>query len=283
MSVLSFQQLEDLWIQAGGSPSLASEMAAIAEAESGGRSDVLNNNPSTGDYSVGPWQINYYGNLAPSRTARYGTPDALRANPLLDAKAAVDLAAGGKGLHNWSTWTSGAYLKYLPAGATNVKPGSGGGPNFSGGNLNPANWPDAIAGLFGGKNNPVSNAPQNLFNAITDPIAQALIRGAMLIGGLLLLLVGLYLIARAFGSGPKIPALAAVEGFGVGRATAGASGQRRAGDAAASRGEPVTRTSAPEPVSQGDRRRMARNQTDRERAARQTKRARDKAYGDIPF
>lgn len=282
MTVLSFQELEDYWIQAGGSPTLAPEMAAIAEAESSGRSDALNDNPGTGDYSVGPWQINYYGTLLQSRTQRYGPPELLRSNPLFDAKAAVDLAAGGKGLHNWSTWTHGDYLKYMPPGATNIKPSSSGGFNFSGGLFNPGNWPDAVAGLFGGKNNPVSNAPQNLFNAVTDPIAQALLRGAMMIGGLLLLLLGLYLLARAFGATPKIPALALAEGYAGGRAAA-SSGPRRQGDAAAVRGEPVVQGGKPEPVTLGDRRRMARNQTDRERAERKTRKARDAQYGEIPF
>lgn len=110
---LSYAQLKGLWLQAGGSPKIADTMAAVALAESGGRTDALNPNGATGDYSVGPWQINYYGNLRPGRTARYGTPEQLLANPLLDAKAAVDLAGTGGGLGNWSTYNHGTYQRYL--------------------------------------------------------------------------------------------------------------------------------------------------------------------------
>jgi hypothetical protein len=110
---LSFQQLEQLWVKAGGAARLAPTMAAIALAESGGNTTSLNDNPSTGDYSVGLWQINYYGSMLGPRTARYGSPIDLRNDPLANAKAAVDLAANGAGLENWSTYKSGAYKSDL--------------------------------------------------------------------------------------------------------------------------------------------------------------------------
>ena len=151
MSTLDFTQLEQLWEQAGGSAPLAPKMAAIAEAESGGRTDALNNNPSTGDYSVGPWQINYFGALYAPRAARYGTPQQLIANPVLDAKAAVDLAGNdGSGLSNWTTYTSGAYKNYFPGGpgaATAASSSGGGGGGFS---LNPLRWPGEIFDSFTG-------------------------------------------------------------------------------------------------------------------------------------
>ena len=40
---------------------------SVAKAESGLRSDALNNNPATGDYSVGCFQINLFGGNAASR------------------------------------------------------------------------------------------------------------------------------------------------------------------------------------------------------------------------
>lgn len=119
MATLNYQQLQQLWRQAGGPAQLAPTMAAIALAESGGRTDALNNNPSTGDYSVGLWQINYYGPLQAARTARYGPPDSLRLGPaaaLRNARAAVSLAADGNGLGNWTTYTTGAYLAHLQGG-----------------------------------------------------------------------------------------------------------------------------------------------------------------------
>ena len=113
MTTYNFGQLEQLWTSNGGSPSLAPTMAAIALAESGGNSASLNNNPSTGDYSVGLWQINYYGNLAGPRTQAYGAPAALQADPNAQAKAAISIAGDGSGLANWSTYKSGAYKQYL--------------------------------------------------------------------------------------------------------------------------------------------------------------------------
>lgn len=111
-SKLSYSQLRALWIQAGGAPELASTMAAVAMAESTGRVNALNDNPSTGDYSVGLWQINYLGDLRASRTAQFGTPELLRSDPLANAKAAVALAGDGSGLGNWPTYTGGAYKAY---------------------------------------------------------------------------------------------------------------------------------------------------------------------------
>jgi hypothetical protein len=48
MTDLSFSQLEALWEQAGGSPSLASYAAATAEVESGGNPDAYNPSSASG-------------------------------------------------------------------------------------------------------------------------------------------------------------------------------------------------------------------------------------------
>jgi hypothetical protein len=116
--VYSVAQLEQLWTGAGGDPSAAPLMAAIALSESGGNPWALNNDPATGDYSVGLWQINYYGGLLDSRTARYGSPSQLRSDPQAQAKAAVDLYAGGRGLSNWQT--DAAYSAYQARGQQGV-------------------------------------------------------------------------------------------------------------------------------------------------------------------
>lgn len=113
---LSYAQLRALWVEAGGAPALASTMAAVALAESGGRIAALNDNPKTGDYSVGPWQINYFGGMRPGRTAEFGSPAKLQSDPLANAKAAVALVGDGSGLSNWTTYNSGAYQAfYHPA------------------------------------------------------------------------------------------------------------------------------------------------------------------------
>ena len=81
-------------------------MAGIAQMESGLQSDVLADRPETMDYSVGLWQINYYGNLRDVRTVNYGTPAELQSDPLKQARAAVDLfGPNGAGLQ--SAWGGG--------------------------------------------------------------------------------------------------------------------------------------------------------------------------------
>jgi hypothetical protein len=84
-------------------------MAGIAIAESGGDTMALNANPQTKDYSVGLWQINYYGPLGPSRTARFGSPDQLSIHPTKQAQAAISLA-GKNGAGISSAWGGGGNL-----------------------------------------------------------------------------------------------------------------------------------------------------------------------------
>jgi lysozyme-like protein len=103
MTVLSFSQIEQLWTSNGGSPAWAPVMAGIAIAESGGSTTALNNTPSTGDYSVGLWQINYYGSLNSSRTAKYGPSAALLNDPNKQAQAAINLSNNGLNLGPWKT------------------------------------------------------------------------------------------------------------------------------------------------------------------------------------
>lgn len=116
--VLTPRQIEKLWIKAGGDPKYAPLMAAIAIAESGGNVGALNDNPSTMDYSVGLWQINYFDGLNGPRTARYGSAESLHAgdyaSALANARAAVSLFAGGRGIGNWQG--DAAYSAYQAHG-----------------------------------------------------------------------------------------------------------------------------------------------------------------------
>lgn len=79
-------------------------MTAIAGRESTWNARALNNNPATGDYSVGFLQINYYGNLLQSRSAEFGSPQYLQSDPQAQANAAYQLAGGNSlsGLSNWN-------------------------------------------------------------------------------------------------------------------------------------------------------------------------------------
>jgi hypothetical protein len=81
---LNARQLARLWVRAGGDPSKSKTAAAIALAESGGRVDALN--PRAPDYSVGPWQINYFGSLREPRTRQFGSPQRLMSDPLANSR-----------------------------------------------------------------------------------------------------------------------------------------------------------------------------------------------------
>jgi LysM repeat protein len=90
---LSCSGLEQLWTDAGGSPSAAFMAAEIAMAESGGNQYALS---PTDDY--GYWQINASnGSLATF-------------NPYGNARAAITLSDDGTNWSPWTTYTSGAYV-----------------------------------------------------------------------------------------------------------------------------------------------------------------------------
>jgi len=118
----SFADLEQAWITAGGDPSKANIAAAIAMAESGGnpRSGELNNNPATGDYSVGPWQVNYFGSLGGPRTSQFGPSSLLESNLVADARAAVAISNNGQDFTPWTTYTHGTYEQYLTSSGSSV-------------------------------------------------------------------------------------------------------------------------------------------------------------------
>jgi hypothetical protein len=88
--------LRRLWVRAGGNPSQAGLMAAIALAESGGNPGIVNSIGATG-----LWQIHPGGN-------QY-------LNPLTNAKTAV-AKLGSQGLSAWEAYTDGGYRQYLQKG-----------------------------------------------------------------------------------------------------------------------------------------------------------------------
>ena len=94
-------------------------MTALAGRESSWRPTALNNDAGTGDYSVGLWQINYFGNLLDGRTAEYGSPQVLLSNPQDQANAAYQLAGGNElvGLQNWAL-TPSPGQGVVPLGST---------------------------------------------------------------------------------------------------------------------------------------------------------------------
>ena len=121
---LGVGKLVGLARQAGFKGQDAATMAAIAMAESKGRSGALNNNPRTGDLSYGLWQINMLGGMGPQRRRAFGigSNEALF-DPATNANAARQVYQS-QGFGAWSVYRSGAYKNYLPAA---MAAGAGGG------------------------------------------------------------------------------------------------------------------------------------------------------------
>jgi hypothetical protein len=112
---------------AGLNDSRAKVAAAIAMAESGGDPNAHNSKPP--DNSYGLWQVNMIGTLGPARrkSLHLSSNDDLF-NPATNAKAMKSISSAGGNFNPWSTYTSGAYRKYL----TNDVTDEGSGHWYSG-------------------------------------------------------------------------------------------------------------------------------------------------------
>jgi tape measure domain-containing protein len=89
-------------------------MAAIAMAESGGRSMAHNPNAATGDNSYGLWQINMLGGMGPERRRQFGIGSNNQLfDPATNANAARQVYQS-QGFGAWSVYRSGAYRQFLP-------------------------------------------------------------------------------------------------------------------------------------------------------------------------
>lgn len=90
---LTFAEVENYWIQAGGNPQAASMAAAVADASSGLNPKASRTNPD-GTQSVGLW-------LIPANGTPVGSTD-----PMANARAAVQLSQNGADWQQWCvTWS----------------------------------------------------------------------------------------------------------------------------------------------------------------------------------
>lgn len=114
---MNLQQLQQLALSAGFVGNDAAIAAAIAMAESGGNPSALCNScAGVREYSVGLWQVNIY--AWPRWTA------AQLYDPTTNAQAAYTIWQTAGGFRPWSTFTSGAYLRYykpLPGGLSGAE------------------------------------------------------------------------------------------------------------------------------------------------------------------
>lgn len=106
-SVMTKDQIKALWIGNGGNPATANVAAAVALAESSGRTgpDVNTHNPD-GGVNVGLWQLDTKG------VGAGHTIDQLQ-DPATNCRITIMGSANGTNWSHWEAYTSGAYKKYL--------------------------------------------------------------------------------------------------------------------------------------------------------------------------
>jgi Lysozyme like domain len=110
----TFDQLKQLWVDAGGDQKHAPLMAAIALAESGGRPQATNKNKN-GSIDRGLWQIN----------SSHGW-GASSFDPRANARQAVTVLRA-QGPKAWSAFTNGSWAKFFPGATTQPQAGGLGG------------------------------------------------------------------------------------------------------------------------------------------------------------
>lgn len=181
MATYTYAQLEQLWINAGGSKATAPIAAAIAEAESGGNSQATNPADNNGTQtSWGLWQIS-------NGTHNQPVPNIL--TPAVNAEQAV-AKYQASGWAPWGTYSSGAYQAFL----SNSTPPD---PNVPAGG--------AVTTAATGSGSTCLLGPVFGTCFFDKSQARALIGGLMLTAGALIVLPGLIvLVAAGFrGSGAQ--------------------------------------------------------------------------------
>lgn len=296
--------LGELWVQAGGSKNLAPLMAAIAMAESGGKTDAISPKNTDGTYDYGPWQIN-------STHTQFDRAK-LISDPLYNARAAVAIERS-QGLSAWTTYTSGAYRSFLGTA-------SGAIPTF--GRTRPGGQPAGQSSTFGSMSaqydgylqestnigsdsgglsipNPLDlfSGPADAIGAVVDFLKwiawifhpRNILRVVEFITGATIMLVGVHTMVQVYRDAPSEGAApragrglreAAGEGLArtpVGRATRAASGRRAGRESARRKTRGREYTKATETARNRELQRQGNRRLRRESRA-------DKRRGeDIPF
>lgn len=220
-STLSFQQLEALVAQAGGTPTQQEYLAGIAAGVESGGNPTAQNPTST---ASGLWQeltTTWLG----SGGGKYA-PTAKQASPLDQAIIAVQQSVGG--YQPWAPDLGGYYpgygaptaagtnpqapapgspvanyLKKIGAGTPTSSPSTG-APTATltniapGGSLDPLNWPGDVLNAGGGA---VASGLLAVVRAITDPLKHFVEDAGLVVIGLILFAVALALIVHGAGSG----------------------------------------------------------------------------------
>jgi len=201
MTVITPAQAFALARGAGFDPASAAIMTAIAGPESGYRTDAMGDiglQDGTWGPSVGLWQIR----SLKAQNGTGGPRDVSRlTDPTFNAASAKSIY-DGQGLHAWSTFTSGAYLSFLPgartaaatggsplaAGASTTAQNAGLGP-LSG--WNPFAWPGQLAGsVASGVTGAAATAGGAAASAVWAQIGPFLITWGIVAAGAGLVVIG---------------------------------------------------------------------------------------------
>ncbi len=108
---LTTSEIEQAWISGGGPKALAPIMAAIAMAESSGNPSSIQQGVPYGSQGWGLWQI------TPGDSEPQVGSNQARLKPVTNARAAV-AKYNSQGLGAWTTYTSGAYKRYMGGAST---------------------------------------------------------------------------------------------------------------------------------------------------------------------
>ena len=104
--ILTQQEVAGYAQQAGLSGNALNIATAIAMAESGGNTQVINpGSPTDNEYSVGLWQINLRAH--PEYTVSQ------MIDPVKNANAMMAISSRGTNWYPWGTFTSGKYLQFM--------------------------------------------------------------------------------------------------------------------------------------------------------------------------
>lgn len=232
MTTYTYAQLMGLWIQNGGSRATAAVAAAIAEAESSGRSDATSSNPDGGT-NVGLWQLDTNG-----KGSGYSEQQLL--DPATNAHVAEVGSNGGRDWSAWATYVSGAYKRFLSGKTTpdtNVPGGGGSSPATA--QLTAYSPASCLWGFPGIPIPVIGNIGQ--FCIFTKSQARAFIGVGIMATGALIALPGVAFLVAAAGmrmlgaagpvlekTGAAVALVPGAEAAGVAIAGAGAAGRSSA-------------------------------------------------------
>jgi hypothetical protein len=239
MPTLTYAQLEGLWINNGGNKAVAPLAAAIAMAESTGRTDVTSANPD-GGVNVGLWQLDTKGKGA-------GHTVAALQDPATNAAVAVQGSKDGTDWSAWATFASGAYKRFMSSGTTpDLSAPGGGAASAAASDASAASaGPDCAFSLGGQHIGILFGHGPTLPSAclISKTEVRAVLGGLILVAGALVMMPGLVIVMAygfkatgAAGAAAKVAPYLGPYGKAVGAVAKGAGKGAQRGGRSAGRG-----------------------------------------------